>query len=79
MTTAVTGEHHASVQRIQLRISGMSCSACAHRVESTLNKLPGVRAAVNFGTRVATIDTRGEPLAAGDRRLEIELRPNGWR
>ncbi|MBX4333440.1 hypothetical protein LAM23_16355 [Mycobacterium tuberculosis] len=21
----------------------------------------------------------GEPLAAGDRRLEIELRPNGWR
>lgn len=57
MTTAVTGEHHASVQRIQLRISGMSCSACAHRVESTLNKLPGVRAAVNFGTRVATIDT----------------------
>lgn len=41
MTTAVTGEHHASVQRIQLRISGMSCSACAHRVESTLNKLRG--------------------------------------
>lgn len=59
MTTAVTGEHHASVQRIQLRISGMSCSACAHRVESTLNKLPGVRAAVNFGTRAIIIRALG--------------------
>ncbi len=47
MTTA-TGEHHASVQRIQLRISGMSCSACAHRVESTLGKLPGF-GRLNYG------------------------------
>ncbi|HUL98593.1 MAG TPA: cation transporter, partial [Mycobacterium sp.] len=35
----------------------MSCAACASRVESTLNKLPGVRASVNFATRVATVDT----------------------
>ena len=34
----------------------MSCAACAHRVKSTLNKLPGVRASVNFATRVATIE-----------------------
>jgi len=43
-------------QRVQLEIGGMSCAACASRVESTLNKLPGVRASVNFATRVATID-----------------------
>ncbi|MBY0441394.1 MAG: cation-translocating P-type ATPase [Mycobacteriaceae bacterium] len=34
----------------------MSCSACASRLETTLNKVPGVRASVNFATRVATID-----------------------
>ncbi|WP_204808679.1 heavy metal translocating P-type ATPase [Mycobacterium riyadhense] len=45
-----------SVRRVQLEVSGMSCAACASRVETTLNKLPGVRASVNFATRVATID-----------------------
>ncbi|MCV7355180.1 heavy metal translocating P-type ATPase [Mycolicibacterium fluoranthenivorans] len=44
------------VQRLQLTISGMSCAACAGRVESVLNKQPGVRASVNFATRVATIE-----------------------
>lgn len=43
-------------QRVQLYVTGMSCAACANRVESALNKLPGVRASVNFATRVATID-----------------------
>ncbi|MEE6170162.1 MULTISPECIES: heavy metal translocating P-type ATPase [unclassified Mycolicibacterium] len=45
-----------STQRIQLDVTGMSCAACANRVEKALNKLPGVRASVNFATRVATID-----------------------
>lgn len=35
----------------------MSCGACAGRLESALNKLPDVRASVNFATRLATIDT----------------------
>ncbi len=34
----------------------MSCAACAKRIERALNKLPEVRASVNFATRVATID-----------------------
>ncbi len=44
-------------QRVRLDVSGMSCAACASRVETKLNKIPGVRASVNFATRVATIDT----------------------
>ena len=44
-------------QRVRLDVSGMSCAACASRVETKLNKVPGVRASVNFATRVATIDT----------------------
>ncbi|CAM4311814.1 Copper-exporting P-type ATPase A [Mycobacterium basiliense] len=45
-----------SARRIQLDVSGMSCAACASRVETKLNKVPGVHASVNFATRVATID-----------------------
>src|ERR1700739_4529621 len=34
----------------------MSCASCADRVERQLNKTDGVRASVNFATRVATIE-----------------------
>ncbi|SOJ52655.1 Cation-transporting P-type ATPase B [Mycobacterium simulans] len=46
----------SSVRRVQLEVSGMSCAACASRVETKLNKVPGVHASVNFATRIATID-----------------------
>lgn len=42
--------------RIALTVGGMSCAACANRVERTLNKVDGVRASVNYATTVATID-----------------------
>ena len=62
--TAATDEHPVRAQRVQLEVTGMSCAACANRVESTLNKLPGVRASVNFATRVATIDASEDTQAA---------------
>lgn len=34
----------------------MTCGACAARVERKLNKVDGVKASVNYATRVATID-----------------------
>ncbi|MCB9441323.1 MAG: copper-translocating P-type ATPase [Mycolicibacterium sp.] len=34
----------------------MTCAACAARVETKLNRTPGVHASVNFATGVATID-----------------------
>ena len=39
-----------SVQRLDLPIAGMTCAACAARVEKKLNKLDGVSAAVNSAT-----------------------------
>ena len=40
----------------QMKISGMSCTACALKVEKTLSKLPGVaQATVNFATEKATV------------------------
>lgn len=43
-------------QRRQLDVTGMTCGACAARVERKLNKVDGVKASVNYATRVATIE-----------------------
>ncbi|GDY32646.1 heavy metal translocating P-type ATPase [Gandjariella thermophila] len=43
-------------QRIELTIGGMTCASCAARVERKLNKLPGVRATVNYATRKALVE-----------------------
>ncbi|HLS03116.1 MAG TPA: heavy metal-associated domain-containing protein, partial [Beutenbergiaceae bacterium] len=40
---------------IQLGIEGMTCAACAGRVERALNKLDGVTATVNYATEKAHI------------------------
>jgi Cu+-exporting ATPase len=42
-------------ERIDLPIEGMSCAACASRVERTLNRLEGVEASVNYATEKATV------------------------
>ncbi|WP_035053127.1 heavy metal translocating P-type ATPase [Andreprevotia chitinilytica] len=40
---------------VSLALSGMTCAACAARIEKVLNKLPGVSAAVNFATETAEV------------------------
>lgn len=40
---------------IQLDVSGMTCAACAGRVERALNKIDGATATVNYGTERAAI------------------------
>lgn len=53
---SLTRDDDAASQRIQLDVSGMTCGACAARVERKLNKVDGVRASVNYATRIATVD-----------------------
>ncbi|NMG74861.1 heavy metal translocating P-type ATPase [Aromatoleum diolicum] len=40
---------------LELAISGMTCAACAARLEKVLNRLPGVDATVNFATERARL------------------------
>ena len=40
-------------RRIDLPISGMTCAACAQRIETVLNRLPGVEGAVNLAAERA--------------------------
>ncbi len=52
------------MSRVQLAIEGMTCAACAARIERTLARHPGVRqASVNFATQRAAVDleTVAEP------------------
>ena len=48
---------------IDLAITGMTCAACAARVEKVLNRLPGVNASVNFATETARVDTTSAGVA----------------
>ncbi|MFG2047455.1 heavy metal translocating P-type ATPase [Micromonospora sp. NPDC048935] len=41
--------------RIELAIGGMTCAACAARIEKKLNRMDGVSAAVNYATEKATV------------------------
>ena len=41
--------------RLDLVVSGMTCAACALRIEKKLNKLDGVSAAVNYATEKANV------------------------
>ncbi|MGH8762205.1 MAG: heavy metal translocating P-type ATPase [Nitrosospira sp.] len=45
-----------TLKQIELPIEGMTCSACAARIEKNLNKLPGVHAAVNFANESARVE-----------------------
>ena len=79
--TVVGGPDAPQVRRVELDVSGMTCAACAARVENRLNKIDGVRASVNYATRVATVDAP-EPLANEDlcdvvRRAGYEAEPRG--
>jgi Cu+-exporting ATPase len=41
---------------VDLALEGMTCAACAARIEKTLNRVPGVVAGVNFATEAASVD-----------------------
>ena len=50
----------AERQRVTFPVVGMSCAACASRIQRQLAATPGVReAAVNFGTTKATVEFDG--------------------
>ncbi|MGL6069745.1 heavy metal translocating P-type ATPase, partial [Craterilacuibacter sp.] len=40
---------------LQLALEGMTCAACAIRIEKVLNRLPGVEASVNFASETVAV------------------------
>jgi Cu+-exporting ATPase len=45
----------AAEETLELDITGMTCAACANRIERKLNKLDGVEAHVNYATEKASV------------------------
>ena len=56
MSAAITGKaSSAGVRQVELSIRGMTCAACAARVQKKLSALENVVASVNFATGKATV------------------------
>ncbi len=66
-------------QTLELAVSGMTCAACAARIEKVLNRQPGVKAAVNFAAETAQVRftpglVEAEGLIAAVKRAGFEAR-----
>jgi Cu+-exporting ATPase len=62
--TSSVDQPSSAVQSIELSIGGMTCAACAARVERKLNKLDGVHASVNYATEKASVAASPEVSVA---------------
>jgi Cu+-exporting ATPase len=63
-------------ERLELAITGMTCAACANRIERRLNRLEGVTATVNYATETASVRVEGGPLDPD--RLVAEVEAAGY-
>ncbi len=67
----------AESRRLVLPVTGMSCAACASRVEKGLEEAPGVaEVAVNFATEEATVSF--DPARTGPLELTARIRNLGY-
>ena len=54
-TTPAAGATEPAPERVELALEGMTCAACAARIEKVLNRVPGAAASVNFATETASV------------------------
>ena len=66
----------SSAFRLDLPLAGMTCAACAARIENSLNKLPGVAANVNFAAESARVTV--QPGATSAARVIEAIRNTGY-
>ena len=57
---------------LDLAVTGMTCAACASRIERTLNKLDGVDATVNFATESAHVTFDESAVEPDDLVVAVE-------
>ncbi|ESU72268.1 ATPase P [Geobacillus thermopakistaniensis] len=57
---------------VTLKVTGMTCAACANRIEKVLNKMDGVKAHVNLATEKATIQYDPSKQTIADIETKIE-------
>jgi len=52
----------ASIVEVELAVQGMTCGACAAKIEKELNHIPGIEAAVNYATETAMVAYDGDTV-----------------
>ncbi len=57
---------------VQLELEGMTCAACAARIDKALNKLDGVEASVNYATEKAAVRYDDRVVAVADLVRAVE-------
>ncbi len=62
----------AAAEPVELAIGGMTCAACANRVEKRLNRMDGVSATVNFATEKARVVFEGPATPVEDLVAQVE-------
>lgn len=61
------------IDRVEFDVVGMTCAACANRIEKKLNRLEGVhKAVVNLALETATVEYRPESVSPSDLEQAIE-------
>jgi Cu+-exporting ATPase len=66
-------EATSSDSSTSLQITGMTCAACANRIEKGLNKLPGVeKATVNFAMETAHVEYSAMDVSIDDLQKKVE-------
>lgn len=68
-------ENAVKSRQVDLQVSGMTCSSCVGTVEESLNKLPGVRAAVNLAMESAHIIA---PAEISEEQLIEAVKKSGY-
>ncbi len=71
-TTPRTGSRSNMTSKLSLPIAGMSCAACASRLEKNLNRLPGVQAHVNLATEAADVEFDPTLSSADDILAQVD-------
>ena len=53
----------ASIIEVELAVQGMTCGACAAKIQKELNEITGVEAAVNYATETAMVAFDGDSVS----------------
>lgn len=60
-------------ETVDFQLEGMTCAACANRIEKELNKLPGVtKATVNFAMETAHVEYAASEVSVADMQKKVE-------
>ena len=66
-------EKQSEQQQANLQITGMTCAACAARIEKGLNKIPGVsKASVNLALESAHVEYNAAEVSVNDMSKKVE-------